>query len=304
MGTERPTASRLALVAGFAVIYVVWGSTYVAIGLGVRTLPPFLMAGTRFLLSAAVLGLWAYLRGDARPTRRQWRNAAAAGVLMFVGGNGGVSFAQKVLPSGLVALVVATVPAWLALFDWAGVSGRRPRARELAGIALGLGGVGALATAEHAPGVARPDMIGLVIAASAAWAAGSLFARGADLPRSPVSVTAMEMLAGGVAVGALGLATGEAHRFDPAAVDNDSVWAFAYLLVAGLVALPTYTWLLTVTSPALVGTYAFVNPVVAVLLGWAVLGESLSGRALAAAALVVGGVVLITWPNAGRSRPE
>ena len=297
MGTDRPAASRLALIAGFAVIYIVWGSTYVAIGLGVRTLPPFLMAGTRFLLSAVILGIWAYLRGDAKPTWKQWRNAAAAGCLMFVGGNGGVSFSQQVLPSGLAALVVATVPAWLSLFDWVGVSGRRPRTRELAGIAIGLGGVGLLAVGEHTPGVARPDMVGLVVAASAAWAAGSLFARGADLPRSPISVMAMEMLTGGTAVAALGLATGETHRFDPAAVNADSVWAFAYLMVAGLVALPTYTWLLTVTSPALVGTYAFVNPVVAVLLGWAVLGEALNDEALAAAVLVVLGVVLITWPG-------
>jgi drug/metabolite transporter (DMT)-like permease len=149
MGTERPKASRVALLAGFAVLYFVWGSTYLAIKIAVESSPPFLMAGTRFLISVVLLASWSWFRGDPWPTLRQWRNASVAGILLFVGGNGGVSYSQLFIPSGLAALVVATVPAWLALFDWLAVSGRQPRALELAGIGLGLGGVSMLTMVGH-----------------------------------------------------------------------------------------------------------------------------------------------------------
>lgn len=302
MAVQR-NASRLALAAGLAVIYLVWGSTYLAIGIGLQSFPPFLMAGTRLLATAVLLFAWSSYRGDAKPTARHWRNTAAAGLLLFVGGNGGVHYAQQFAPSGLTALVVATVPAWLALFDWAAVSGRRPRARELAGIALGLGGVGLLTVAGHLEGSVNPTGVGIVVAASAAWAAGSLFAKGSDLPKSPVQVVAMEMLVGGAVLAAMGLSFGEAGWFDPSAVKGEAVIAYAYLILAGLVALPVYTWLFTVTTPAVVGTYAFINPVVAVLLGWVVLNETLTDRVFAAAGLVFLGVGLIAWPTSRPTAP-
>jgi drug/metabolite transporter (DMT)-like permease len=293
MGIEPP-ASRVKLLLAFACIYVVWGSTYLAIRVAVETLPPFLMAGTRFLIAGAFLYFWAAGRGSPRPTRRQWRNAVVAGIPLFVMGNGGVSWAEQTFPSGLAALVVATLPAWLLLFDWL-IGGRRaPKPIEATGIGLGLAGVAVLATP---PEGGSPVGVAVLVGASIAWAGGSLFSRYADLPASPVRTSGMQMLAGGAVMVGLGPVLGETHRFSLAAVSADSVLAFAYLVAAAVVALPAYQWLLTVSSPALVGTYAFVNPVVAVALGWALAGEPLTGRTGLAVILVVAGVALLTWPR-------
>ncbi|QDU23795.1 EamA family transporter [Urbifossiella limnaea] len=290
MGTDPPPA-RLKLLLAFAAIYFLWGSTYLAIRLAIDSVPPFLMAGTRFLIAGPVLYAVGMGRGDPRPTARHWRAAAAGAVLLFVCGNGGVSWAQLTVPTGAAALVVATLPAWLLVLDW-GYGGRgRPRARETLGIGLGLGGVAILS----APGGIHPVGTAVLLGATAAWAVGSLVNRYAELPASPVRTAGMEMLAAGVLMVPLGLAIGEGSRFDPGAVTVTSVVALGYLIAVALVALPAYNWLLTVASPAAVGTYAFVNPVVAVLLGAAVLGEELSARTGGAAVLVVLGVALLVW---------
>jgi drug/metabolite transporter (DMT)-like permease len=298
MGTDRPRPSRVQLGLAFACIYVLWGSTYLAIRVAVETLPPFLMAGTRFLLAGAFLYLLGVRQGSPRPTARQWRNAIVAGIPLFVMGNGGVSWAEQTFPSGLAALVVATLPAWLLVFDWM-IGGRRgPGPVEVTGIGLGLAGVAVLA----APGAGgSPLGVAVLVGASVAWAAGSLFSRYADTPASPARTAGMQMLTGGAFMVGLGLAVGEADRLTPAAVSAESVGSFAYLVAVAVVALPAYTWLLTVSSPALVGTYAFVNPVVAVVLGWAAAGESLGARTGLAVVLIVGGVALLTWPRRGRS---
>lgn len=289
MPTEPPRAK---LLLAFAAIYLLWGSTYLAIRLAIDSIPPFLMAGARLLLAGAVLYAIG-ARPGARPTRRHWRNAALASVPLFVIGNGGVTWAELTVPSGAAALVIATLPVWLLLLDW-GYGGRgRPRAAELAGIGLGLAGVAVLSS----PGGVNPVGAAVLLAAAIAWAVGSLFNRYADLPASPVRVAGMQMLTGGALMVALGLATGEGARFDPAAVTGPSVLAWVYLVAVATVALPAYNWLLTATSPALVGTYAFVNPVVAVLLGWAVLGEGLTARTALAAGLVVLGVLILVWPR-------
>ncbi|MDB5308548.1 MAG: hypothetical protein JWO38_2750 [Gemmataceae bacterium] len=294
----RKEASRVGLILGLAVIYVVWGSTYLAIHYAIETVPPFLMAGARFLLAGALLTGWAWARRDGRPTGRQWRNAAVAGLLMLLVGNGGVTWAQQTVPSGVASLVAATMPGWLVVFEW-GRAGRRPRPAVAAGIVVGLTGVAVLGLpglVGLSDGVSLSGTAALLVAA-ASWAAGSLFARHADLPRSPTLTTGMEMLAGGVALTATGVLTGEPDRFDPVDVSAASAAAFLYLLAAAVLALSVYTWLLTVADPGLVGTYAFVNPVVAVLLGWAVAGEQLTPPVGLAAALVVAGVALITWPR-------
>jgi drug/metabolite transporter (DMT)-like permease len=198
---------------------------------------------------------------------------------------------------------VATLPAWLLLLDWAWGGRRGPRVAEALGIGLGLAGVAVL-TAPGG-GISAPIAgIAALTASAVGWAAGSVFSRYADLPASPIRTAGMQMLAGGAVMVAVGLAAGEAGRLDPAAVSGESALAFAYLVAVAVVALPTYTWLLTVASPAAVGTYAFVNPVVAVLLGWALAGEEVTGRAGLAALLVVGGVALLTWPRPnGPTRP-
>ncbi len=293
MGSEPTAPSRAKLILAFAAIYVLWGSTYLTIRLAVETIPPFLMAGCRFLAAGAVLYAIAARTGAPRPTRRQWRNAVVGAIPLFVLGNGGVTWAEQAVPSGAAALVIATLPAWLLLLDW-GYGGRGgPRLVEVAGIGLGLAGVASLS----APGGIDPLGVAVLLGAAVAWAVGSLFNRYADLPASPVRTAAMQMLAGGVVMVALGLALGEGGRFDPAAVSAWSAGSVAYLVAVAVVALPAYNWLLAVTSPALVGTYAFVNPVVAVLLGWAVAGEAVTERTGPAAALVVFGVMLLVWPR-------
>ena len=297
MGQER-RASGLSIALGLACIYLVWGSTYLGMRVAIETLPPFLMGGVRFLLGGAVLLVWARAAGVPRPTARQWANAAVAGLFLFLGGNGGVAWAMDTekVPSGLAALTVATTPAWMVVLDWAW-GGRRPRAVVGLGILVGLAGVGVLAGGgADAGGVSVAGAVALT-AASASWAVGSVFARHADLPRSPGLTTAMEMMTGGVGLAAAGAALGEHARFDPAGVSPASAVAFVLLVAAAVLALSVYTWLLGVADPGLIGTYAFVNPVVAVLLGWAVAGEKLSGRVGAAAALVVLGVALIVWPR-------
>lgn len=296
MGTAPPRPSPVKLVLAFACIYVVWGSTYLAIRLAVDTLPPFLMAGVRFLLAGAFLYAVGIREGLPRPTRRHWRNAAIAGVPLFVLGNGGVTWAEQTVPSGLAALIVATLPAWLLLLDWAWGGRRGPGLVELAGIGLGLGGVAVLVSPSGAGGV---PVLGTAVltAAAIAWAAGSLFSRAADLPASPIRTAGMQMIVGGGCMVLLGLAFRETERTALAGMSWGSILAFAYLVAAAVVALPAYQWLLTACSPALVGTYAFVNPVVAVLLGWAVLAEGLTGRTGGAVILIVAGVALLTWPR-------
>ena len=294
MGTVRPRVSRVKLVLAFACIYVLWGSTYLAIKVAVETLPPFLMAGVRFLLAGAFLYALGVRQGSPRPTGRQWRNALIAGVPLFVMGNGGVVYAEQTFPSGLAALVVATLPAWLLLFDWS-IGGRLgPGLVEVVGIGLGLGGVVLLATPTDGGSLTG---VAVLTGASIAWAAGSLFSRYSDTPRSAARTSGMQMLAGGAVMVLIGLVAGELERFRLAAVSVESAVSFAYLVAVAVVALPAYTWLLTVSSPALVGTYAFVNPVVAVILGSAVAGEPLTGRTGLAVVLVVCGVAVLTWPR-------
>jgi len=294
MGVEPP--SRIKLLLAFAAIYVLWGSTYLAIRLAIDTIPPFLMAGVRFLIAGSVLYALSTRQPGPRPTGRHWRNAVAAAIPLFVIGNGGVTWAEQAIPSGAAALVIATLPAWLLLLDWAYGGRTGPRWIEVLGIGFGLTGVATLS----APGGIDPVGVAVLLVAAVAWAIGSLFNRYAHLPASPVLTSGMQMLAGGVIMVTIGLALGEGERLDLGSVSGRSIAAVLYLVAVAVVALPAYNWLLSVTSPALVGTYAFVNPVVAVLLGWAALGEAVSGRTTLAAALVVFGVMLLVWP---RRRP-
>jgi drug/metabolite transporter (DMT)-like permease len=293
--------SRLRIAAAFAAVYVIWGSTYLAIHFAIQTLPPFWMAATRFLLAGVVLYVWARLRGAARPTAVHWRSAAIVGGLLLLGGNGGVVWAQQHVPTGLTALLVATVPVWMVLLDGVGRGWRRPATQVLLGIGLGLAGVALLVGPGRFAGGEAIDPRGalVLVLASLCWATGSLYSRRAPLPASPLLGIAMEMVAGGALLALAGALAGESGRLDLAAASPRSLLAVAYLVVFGsLVGFTAYIWLLRVTRPALVATYAYVNPVVAVLLGWAFAGEPLTGRTLLAAAIIVGGVVLITTHRA------
>jgi drug/metabolite transporter (DMT)-like permease len=301
--TAAASATRLQLVAAFAAIYVLWGSTYLAILFAIETLPPFWMAASRFLIAGALLYVWARWRGAPAPSRRHWRGAATVGALLLLGGNGGVVWAEQRVPSGLAALLVATVPLWMVMLDGVGRGWRRPPLQVMAGIAIGLGGVALLVGPGTLAGGHAVDPLGaaVLVLASLSWASGSLYARRAPLPSSPLLGTAMEMLGGGLFLVVAGLVAGEHHRLDLAAASPKSLLAVAYLVVFGsLVGFTAYVFLLRHTRPALVATYAYVNPVVAVLLGWAFAGEPLSARTLLAGAVIVGAVVLITTHRAAK----
>jgi len=287
---------RSVLILAFLAVYFIWGSTYLAIRIAIETLPPLLMAGIRFLIAGSILFAIGYWRDRERPTRVQWRNAAVIGAFLLLGGNGCVVWAEQRVPSGLTALVIATVPLWMALLEWWRGESARPSGRVAIGLCLGLAGVAWLMHARNATGGRAVDPVGAIVLVlgSASWAWGSLVARRADLPRSRFLSTAMEMLAGGALLVLAGALRGEVAAFDPGAVSARSLVATGYLVVFGaIVAFSAYVFLLSATTPTRATTYAFVNPLVAVVLGWLVAGERIPPSGVLAAALIVTGVVLL-----------
>ena len=288
--------SRALLIAAFAAIYIIWGSTYLAIRVAIETIPPFLMAGTRFLLAGSLLYGWARLRGASRPTIGTWRAATILGAFFLLLGNGGVVWAEQKVPSGIAAVLVALLPIWTAIIEWIRPLGKRPTAGVTVGLVTGFAGVALLL----APGVgsgAQVDPIGgiALILASLSWAYAGIISKELPLPQSAALSSGMQMLAGGALLTLLGLATGEPGRLDLGSVSLRSAGSFLYLVVFGsLVGFSAFAWLLRVSTPGRVATYAYVNPIVAVFLGWLILGEPLAGRDIAAAAIIVAGVVLIT----------
>jgi drug/metabolite transporter (DMT)-like permease len=296
--------SRLQLGIAFACIYVIWGSTYLGIRIAIETMPPLLMAGIRFLIAGSILYAWLLIRGTARrASGEQWRAAALLGTLFFLGGNGGVSWAEQRVPSGLAALLVATIPLWIVMITWAR-GGEKPTVRVLLGVLAGLLGV-ALLVGGRGPG-AGVDPIGVLVImiAELCWAYGSVISKRLPQPGSHLQSGAMQMLAGGVALCIAGLFTGEGARFHPTAVSTRSLLAVAYLVFAGsIVAFSAYNWLLGATTPTRVGTYAFVNPVVAVFLGWALAGEPVGPYTLIAGAFILTGVVLIVFARGRNNGP-
>ena len=289
--------STLKLLVAFASIYLVWGSTYLAIKFVVETMPPFIMAGARFLLAGGMLYAWARWKGAARPTGAQWRATAIIGGLLLCGGNGGVVYAEQRVSSGLTALIVATVPLWIVVLEWLRPHGTRPTMTVVIGVLLGLAGIGILAGPGKFAGGESVDPIGtsVLIFATLSWSVGSLYSRKAKLPGASLLSTGMQMLAGGVLLSILGTATGEWSKLNWAGITMKSVLSLAYLVVFGsLIGFTAYTWLLKVSTPSKVSTYAYVNPVVAVALGWLLAGEPMNLRTVIAAGGMGTGVVFIT----------
>jgi drug/metabolite transporter (DMT)-like permease len=289
--------SRSRVIAAFVAVYIVWGSTYLAIRYAVETIPPFLMVGTRFLVSGVMLYAWSRWRGAGRPTRTQWRDAFVTGVLLLCCGNGAVAWAEQRVPSGLAALLVAIVPLWMVVVDWLRPRGVRPTVSIVAGIIVGLVGLIVLIgprTLVGDGGVDRLASVVLVIA-SLAWAAGSVYNRYGSRPDSALMSTGLQMITGSVGLLLVGVATGELGALDLAQVSFASWMGWLYLVTFGsLVGFTAYVYLLRTVSPAKASTYAYVNPVVAVFLGWAIAGEPVTMRTLAAAAIILGGVAMIT----------
>lgn len=295
--------SRAKLAIAFAAVYLVWGSTYLAIRFALETMPPFLMAGVRFVVAGSALYAIVRLRGAERPHRRNWRDATIVGVFLLLGGNGGVTWAEQYVASGTTALLVATMPVWMVTFDWWRGTGPRPAVLTMLGMLMGLLGLGMLVGPASLGVGSAPLVPALVlVVASMAWAYGSLFSRSADLPASPLLATAMQMMAGGAILFGVGLLSGETARVDAAAISARSALALLYLIVMGaIVGYSAYIWLLRHAAPAHVSTYAYVNPVVAVVLGWALAGEELSARLVAAAAVIIAGVAMIVAVRGARS---
>jgi drug/metabolite transporter (DMT)-like permease len=298
MPETRKAAPRAALVlAAFAAVYVVWGSTYLAIRVAIDTMPPLLMAGARFLLAGGILYVVMRLRGEPAPERRHWKTTAIVGMALLMFGNGGVVLAERTVPSGIAALLVAMVPMWMVLLEWLRPGGNRPTLQTVVGLLIGFAGIVLLVGPAGFAGGDRVDPVGalLVTVGAAAWAAGSIYSRGAPLPRSAFLATGMEMGWGGVWLLLAGTLRGEWATVDVSAFTTESLLAFAYLVAFGsLVGFTAYIWLLGVSTPARVSTYAYVNPVVAVLLGWAFLDEPLTARVLGAAAIIILAVAVIT----------
>lgn len=294
-----PRPSRASIILAFAAVYIIWGSTYLGIRYAIETLPGFLMAGTRFFIAGAILFTWARLHGDRVGSLAQWRRAFVIGALLLLCGNGGVTWAEKYIASGLAALLVATEPLWVVMLNWFATH-KRPNAKVLLGVVIGLVGVALLVGGgdlNNGQPVSALSLagVGVVVLAGMAWAGGSVYAAQRPIGVSTSMAAGMQMMAGGGLLLLLALVTGDFKRLNLGAASWVSLGAFAYLLVFGsLVGFTAYSWLLSRVTTARAATYAYVNPVVAVLLGWLFAHEPLTLRMLVAAAVIVGSVVLIT----------
>lgn len=292
-----PLPSRSALILAFAAIYVIWGSTYLGIRIAVQTIPPFAMAGIRFIVAGALLFGYLKLRGAAMPTWRQWQINTAIGTLLLLGGNGLVAWAEQTVPSGLTALLIGVQPLLFVLVEWAWPGGTRPGGITFAALLLGFAGVAWLAAPWESAAARGVDLagVGVILLACAFWAYGSIYSRHAKHGADPLVAAALQMLGGGVAITIAAALTGELGRFHPATVSLDSWLALGYLIAVGsLVGYSTFVWLIKHSTPARVATYAYVNPVVAVFLGWLILREPITHRTIVASIVIVAAVVIIT----------
>jgi drug/metabolite transporter (DMT)-like permease len=289
-------------------LYIVWGSTYLAIRFAVETLPAFLHASVRFLISGAILFVWRRAAGDAVPTLRQWKSTAIVGIFLLLGGNGLVALAEKTVPSGIAALMVATAPFWLVLFEAFRSGGAKPTWGSILGLVIGFVGVFILIGPAEITGAEHKfDTFGviLLLIASLLWSVGSIYAKGADMPQSTLMSTGMQMLTGSVSLFVVSLATGELNGFNLGDVTMRSWWGLIYLITFGsLVGFVSYGWLLHNAPVSLMSTYAYVNPVVAVFLGWLFASEVLNARIAIAAAIIIGSVVLINWARRTKVKAE
>ena len=297
---ETASPNPLLVLTALLAVYIIWGSTYLGIRLAIASIPPFFMAGTRYLAAGGAMFLFALCRGAKMPSLVEWRDALIVGGCLLLVGNGGVTFAEQYVPSGTAALLVATVPVFLTIFAWLTKLGPRPSGTICIALLLGLLGVSILSRpgtqSATSPSIQFHWYIGIIalLAAAALWAGGSLYSRKAAHPSSPIVGVGIQMICGGALLLLVSISTGEAGRIDLGRVTGESFLAWLYLVVVGaIIAFTAYIWLTRVISPALLGTYAFVNPVVAVLLGWAIAGETLDSRTISGAAVIVVAVVII-----------
>ncbi len=290
-------------VAALLSIYLIWGSTYLAIRVVIETMPPFLTSSIRFMIAGLLFYAWARLRGADRPKAIHWRSASVVGALLFLGGNGAVVWAEQWLASGMVAMLIATEPLAIALLlaFWPGET-HRPGWKTFAALGVGFGGAillalsGGVVSDSPAPWFAP----WVVLLGTASWATGSLYSRDAPAAKSPVMTTGMQMFTGGVFLGVMALVRNEPAAVDPSGFSTASIVAFFYLMIFGsMIAFGAYSWLLRTTDPTLISTYAYVNPMIAVFLGWLLMSEPIGGKTIVASALIVSAVIVVL-----RRRPE
>ncbi len=281
----------------FAAVYLIWGSTYLAIRYAIQTLPPLWMATARFLAGGLILYGLSRLRGEPRPTAGGWKHAAVLGFMLILCGNGAVVVAEQWVPSGLTAVIVSTVSVWVAIFSWLRPGGRRPTVQVAVGIVVGLAGVVMLIGVGTIRGAGRVDPAGAIIllVSTMSWAAGSLYSQRVQVAASPLQASGMQMISGGVFLALAGGLAGEASQLNLAGISTVSILALAYLTIFGsVIAFTAYNWLLKATTPARASTYAYVNPAVAVLLGWAIAGEPITPRIIMSMVVIVAAVTIIT----------
>ena len=280
-------------------LYVIWGSTYLAIRFAVETIPPFLHSSVRFFISGAILFFWRRTAGDPKPTKGNWKAAAIVGTFLLVGGNGLVSVAEQHIQSGIAALIVSTAPFWLVLFESFRSGGKKPNWQSILGLIIGFGGVFLLVGPANITGTQQhfnTTSVILLIIAPILWSLGSIYANGANMPKSTLMSSGMQMLTGAVSLLIASVATGELSGFNIADVSMRSWWGLLYLITFGsLIGFVSYGWLLHNAPISLVSTYAYVNPVVAVFLGWLLAGELLNARIAVASSIIIGSVIFINY---------
>lgn len=305
MSAASPLATRSQLIAAFAAIYIVWGSTYLAIAIAVETLPPFLMAAARFAVAGVMLYAFLWFTKRIRPTAKQWRDNTIVGGFLMLGGNGLVCWAEQYVPSGIATLIISFGPVVVVLLDWAvhaadptGRRGSRPNLPTWIGLALGFVGLVLLVGPDVANGTGGLTLltVGALVSACVLWSAGSLYGRYASAPAEPFTASAIQMLTGSVWLFAASLLAGEPGTLTAEAFTARSVGAWVYLtLIGSLVGFTAFVWLMKHSTPARVYTYTYVNPIVAVFLGWLILDETVSPRIFTAAAVIIAGVAIITF---------
>ena len=298
----HPKPSRTGIILAFAAIYLIWGSTYLGIRVAVATIPPFLMAGVRFAIAGSLVFGFLKLRGAAWPTARQWREQAIIGTFLLLGGNAIVSWSEQTVQSGITSLILGASPLVMVILDWIRPGGRKPTPPLIVGVVVGIAGIAFLLGPDAIPTGQRPPMLGIlaIFLSSVFWWTGSLYSKHLRSDTPLLLASSMQMLCGSVSMLLVGLILGEGRGLNVAEISARSWVAFSYLVVVGsIVAFPVNVWLLEHSTPAKVSTYAYVNPVVAVFLGWLILGEPMNLRILMASCVIVGAVAVIT---VGRSR--
>jgi len=290
--------SNISIIVAFLAIYIIWGSTYTGIKYAIQSIPPLLMSGIRYFIAGLILYLFALAKGAPKPTMQHWKNTTIIGALLLLVGNGAVASAEMLIPSGIAALIVCSVPIWFALFAWLFFKRGKPGAKTIIGIVIGFAGilvlVGPGAILNTGIGI-NPIGVAIITFGTIGWSIGSLYASKASLPSNHITTTGMQMLTGGALLIIAGIANGETAQFHPLLVSKHSIMALIYLIIFGsMIAFSAYGWLMRVVAPSLVSTYAYVNPVIAVFLGWFFFNEPIDKFTIIGSLIIIVALILIT----------